>query len=278
MKPLAPHLYAIHPLGYAKDALARVSLSREKSQYVYRFLLLTEGSLTARLAGEPLLLRTGDLLYLPPGARYRLAADAPFSLYQISFDLHGAGQGDRPLSCVPAAELREEWCSPLPEGEEMTVLRAGGVFSGTRALRRFSALAAQDRRSSLWQFFADTALASTLAELLRPAPAPAPERGEEILAYINSHPEATLTPASLAERFSYHPNYINSLVRKRTGLSLSAYLRRIKMRYACDLLTRGGLPPAEVALTLGYYDYSHFYKAFRAETGCSPTEYLAGRG
>ncbi len=277
MKLLAPHLYGVFRLAFGPDALARASLSREKSQYVYRFLVLAEGELFARLGRERLLLRAGDLLYLPPGERYRLAADSPFSLYQVSFELFGAGEDGRPLSCVPAAELCEARLSPLPEGTETELLRRGGVFSGTSALRLFTELAALDRHAPLWQFFADTALRSTLAELLRPT-SPPQDGGEEILAYIDAHPEEALTPAALAVRFSYHPNYINSLVKRRTGLSLTAYLRRAKMRYARDLLTHGGLTPAEVAATLGYYDYSHFYKTFRAETGCSPSEYLARLG
>ena len=277
MMSLAPHLYSAFLLAYGRDALARASLSREKTQYVYRFLVLAEGELRVFLGGGRTLLRAGDLLYLPPGERYRLAADSPFSLYQVAFDLSGVGDGERPLSCVPAAELCAERLSSLPEGEDMVILRSGGVFSGTGALRRFASLAELDRHAPLWQFFADTALSSTLAELLRPAP---PERhgGEEILDYIRTHPGAELSPASLAARFSYHPNYINSLVKQRTGLSLTAYLRRIKMRYARDLFTHGGLSPAEVAAALGYYDYSHFYKAFRAEMGCSPTSFREKRG
>ena len=30
----------------------------------------------------------------------------------------------------------------------------------------------------------------------------------------------------------------------------------------------------EIAAELGYYDYSHFYKAFEREVGISPGEYL----
>ena len=277
MKSLSPHLYGVFRLAYGRDALAHTSLSREKSQYVYRMLILAEGALSVLLAGESHTLRTGDLLYLPPGERYRLAAEAPFAVLQVSFDLYGAGEGGRPLSCVPAAELSEALLSPLPEGEELAPLRVGGVFSGTSALRQFSDLTVRDRRALLWRFFADTALASTLAELLRPA-LPRAGSGEEILAYIRAHPDGSLSPASLAAHFSYHPNYINTLVKRATGLSLSAYLRRTKMSYARDLLAHGELSPAEVAAALGYYDYSHFYKAFRAETGESPTAFLAARG
>lgn len=35
---------------------------------------------------------------------------------------------------------------------------------------------------------------------------------------------------------------------------------------------------SEISVRLGYFDYSHFYKAFYKETGINPTEYIKGFG
>ena len=273
MKPITPHLYSAYRFAYGKQSGGRLTLAREKTQYVYRFLIFEEGEAVAILGAKRLICRAGDLLYLPPGERYRLSADAAFSVLQVSFDLFGNVADARPLTCVCTSEFSPALCSPLPEADALLPLRVGGVFGGTSALRGFAELLSVGRTSPLWQIFGDSALYATLVDILRTA-APPVGCGEDILAYINAHPEESVTAETLGKRFSYHPNYINALVKRASGCSLGAYLRRVKISYARELLLHGGLSPLEVARALGYYDYSHFYKAFKAEVGLSPTAYL----
>ena len=276
MEKITPHLYGVHRFTYGKQNSGRTTLTREKTQYVYRFLIFEEGQADAVLEGRRLSCRAGDLLYLPPGARYRLFADLAFSVLQVSFDLFGAAADSRPLLCVFTTDFSPELCSPLPKGDALLPLAHGGLFAGVAAARGFGELLGADRGSDRWQIYGDAALYAALADILR-ACTPHKGGGEDILAYISAHPEENPTAETLAARFSYHPNYINALVKRASGLSLGAYLRRARIAYACELLLRGGLSPLEVASALGYYDYSHFYKAFKAEKGCSPTAYLSAR-
>ena len=274
MKALAPYLYNIHRFTYGKQDSGRVTLLREKTQYVYRFLIFEAGQATAILGGRRLTCRAGDMLYLVPGEYYRLSAEDAFSVLQVSFDLYGDAADARPLCCVFTSEFSPSLCSPLPEQECLAPLRHGGVFSGTSAPRGFAEVLTQPRSSALWQILGNAALYAALADILR-AQTPVKRGGEDILAYISAHPEENPSAATLAARFSYHPNYINALVKRLSGLSLGAYLRRQKIAYACELMRYGGLSPFETARALGYYDYSHFYKAFRAELGIPPGEYLS---
>ena len=55
---------------------------------------------------------------------------------------------------------------------------------------------------------------------------------------------------------------------------MSEYARYDKIEYAKTLLSEELYSAEEVAAMLGYYDYSHFYKAFLAETATRPNEYL----
>lgn len=274
MQELTPRLFGVFRFTYGKRPSTLAALAREKTQYCYRLLVFLEGEAVAELAGDGHPCRPGDVLYLPPGECYRLHAPAPLTLLQVSFSLFGGEEVAERCGVVPASELRRELCEPLPEGEAFSLLAHGGVFSDTAAVRALLPLLSVSPRSPLFRLLADAALYRVLADILRPG-IPGTGKGEEILAYIDSHPDRLPTAEELATRFSYHKNYINALVKRASGLSLGAYLRRTRMAYARDLLTQGALSPAEVAATLGYYDYSHFYKAFKAEKGCSPTAYLA---
>ena len=96
---------------------------------------------------------------------------------------------------------------------------------------------------------------------------------EQIIAYISEH-ATHVTLAKLAAEFSYHPNYISSLIRKKTGRSFSQILRTVRMERASLLLQGSNLSVEEIAAMLGYTEPSSFYKAFREEYHASPRDSL----
>ena len=97
---------------------------------------------------------------------------------------------------------------------------------------------------------------------------------KRILEYIRLNPEKDLSTDTLSKKFSYHKNHINKLVKRETGRSLSEYIRYSKIEYAKTILSEDACSMTELSARLGYYDYSHFYKAFLLETGSHPAEYL----
>ena len=82
-----------------------------------------------------------------------------------------------------------------------------------------------------------------------------------------------ISASGVSEHFFYHPNYVNKLIKNKTGKTLSELIRHVKIEHAVALLTEVGTAPNKIFHALGFYDYSHFYKAFIRETGMSPSEY-----
>ena len=97
---------------------------------------------------------------------------------------------------------------------------------------------------------------------------------DKIVQYISEHPD-TVTLKELGARFSYHPNYISTLLHRETGKSFSALLTQQRMERAAVLLRGTSLPIEEIAFMLGYSNSSNFYKVFREYYGLSPREYTA---
>lgn len=95
---------------------------------------------------------------------------------------------------------------------------------------------------------------------------------EQILQYMNEHTDA-VSLKDIAAHFSYHPNYISSLLRKETGKTFSEILLALRMERAVILLKGTDLSVEEIAAMLGYSNSSNFYKAFREFYHCSPREY-----
>jgi AraC-like DNA-binding protein len=95
---------------------------------------------------------------------------------------------------------------------------------------------------------------------------------ENIVGYINSHPES-VTLKDIAAHFSYHPNYISSLLHKELGKTFSEIVLEKRMDRALIMLKGTTLSIEEISSMLGYTNTSNFYKAFRAYYGKSPREY-----
>jgi AraC-type DNA-binding domain-containing proteins len=94
----------------------------------------------------------------------------------------------------------------------------------------------------------------------------------DIILYIqNNCKDATL--ASVAEHFHFHPNYLNSIIKKFQGNNFTFVLQDAKLKKASVLLKNSNLPVIEVARSIGYENTSFFYKIFKNRYGCKPTEY-----
>lgn len=95
---------------------------------------------------------------------------------------------------------------------------------------------------------------------------------DRMVRYIGEHADRA-TLAMTAARFSYHPNYVSSLLRKKTGRTFSEILLEQRMDRALALLEGTSLSVEEVAAMVGYNDTSNFYRAFRGYYHASPREY-----
>lgn len=97
--------------------------------------------------------------------------------------------------------------------------------------------------------------------------------GRQLEQYIRSHC-ASVTLRELADRFSYHPNYISTTIRRELGKGFSDILLEQRMINALSLLKATTLSVEEIASLTGYSNPSNFYKAFRACYGKTPRDYI----
>jgi AraC family transcriptional regulator len=77
---------------------------------------------------------------------------------------------------------------------------------------------------------------------------------------------------SLAQELGVHPVHLMRAFRKEFGTTLVEAVRILRIGHAKDLL-RGSRPIADIALTSGFADQSHFTKVFRRATGTTPRRY-----
>jgi AraC family transcriptional regulator len=85
------------------------------------------------------------------------------------------------------------------------------------------------------------------------------------------HPRLSL--AELSRCVGRHPVQISRQFHHHFGCTISEYMRRVRIARAQSLLRRRDLEVAEIALTCGFSDQSHFTTAFRRLTGMPPHRY-----
>ncbi len=95
------------------------------------------------------------------------------------------------------------------------------------------------------------------------------------LQYIEQHyREADLSVTQLAEHCGISEVYLRRLFAKQYGQSPKQFLTELRMNRARQLLAEGGLKIAAVAEQCGFASPYHFCRAFKAQTGQTPTEYM----
>jgi AraC-like DNA-binding protein len=79
--------------------------------------------------------------------------------------------------------------------------------------------------------------------------------------------------SDLAEKLNYSPVYLCSYFRKKTGITLTQYLNKLKINKACEFLRRTDKGITEIAAIFGYSSSNHFSSSFKKEKGLSPKNY-----
>lgn len=83
------------------------------------------------------------------------------------------------------------------------------------------------------------------------------------------------TRQQLGEYFHYNGDYLNRVVKRFSGLTISQLGQRLYLGEAKRLLRETGLDVSEIISRLGLVNRTHFYRVFRQDTGMTPKEYRA---
>jgi AraC-like DNA-binding protein len=77
----------------------------------------------------------------------------------------------------------------------------------------------------------------------------------------------------LASRLGYSGSHYSSMFRNKTGSSPLDYFIRLKLHYACQLLSQTDLSIQTISEKIGYEDQFYFSRLFKKIHGKSPRNY-----
>ena len=96
------------------------------------------------------------------------------------------------------------------------------------------------------------------------------EQAKELLHERFAEP---LKLADIAHAVSVHPVHLAQVFHKSYHCTVGDYVRRLRIESACRDLANSESPLADIALSAGFCDQSHFTRTFKHLIGIAPSEY-----
>lgn len=229
----------------------------------HNFIFITRGRVVWVIDDEPVDLRAGDLLIVPPGVPH-----------------HGYSHTQRVtlLSLHVAATLPggQDAFELLPPPRRQRVARDSHLDRYLRsALAEFDRPESEEARLMLMSWARLVTLEmlrdNDLRGLIEPRPL------EPIILAVmeqlnHRFAEPTDLPA-LARWAGYSPQHLNRLFRRQIGMTPLQYLTRLRMQHAAALLGDDRLTVAAIARRVGYQDPFYFSRLFKQHMGQSPAQH-----
>lgn len=94
-----------------------------------------------------------------------------------------------------------------------------------------------------------------------------------VVAYINANYRSIRTMDEIAEACYISKSYLCHIFKKEYNMTVMEYLKRVRIRNACEFLANSDKTFSLIATKMGFADISHFTKNFKRIKGCTPREY-----
>lgn len=244
--------------------------------YDHRLFYILEGAGTLILGENEIAVSPDTLIFIPPRFGYFFRGKMRAAV--LNFDLTRAFTVRTKPICPPPVDLFDPaLCFDPTTAEELPrplVIR-GDTFLRERFLEITTTFS---ERKPL----ADAATSAALKLLLTEMLSRTGETGDaehalavRVYGYIRLHAAEITDNGELAAAFGYHPVYIGTVFRKKTGKTLHAAILEERLRLACRLLLQTDRSVDDIAESTGFSSRSHFCTAFRAAMGATPRAYRA---
>lgn len=96
---------------------------------------------------------------------------------------------------------------------------------------------------------------------------------EKINAYIREHYSENIGRNEIGAAFFLVPEYLAKMYKKKTGQNLKDYINEYRLSQAKLLLKNSDMKVSDVALEVGFDNFSYFSTLFKQHMGMTPNEY-----
>ncbi len=104
------------------------------------------------------------------------------------------------------------------------------------------------------------------------------ERVRRVIEYLEDHLSEPFSLDALSRSVSFSRHHLCRLFKSYTGMTITAYLHRLRIDRAKFQLLQEGATVTQTALSCGYADPAHFIKTFKALEGITPKQWVLSSG
>ncbi|MBR4867301.1 MAG: helix-turn-helix domain-containing protein [Clostridia bacterium] len=246
----------------------------------HRLFFVLEGAGFYHTGSQSFPLSPNTLVFSQPGVPYfpESAPHNPLRFYTLNFDFDQSYSNLTQVLPPTRSDLRlpgELLTTPVPQ--ELTAFHSAFFLEHMQALEfEFHAIHSEYvHRDLLFRQRSSALLAALLYKINRYASSgqSSVQNSDRILSFIHANYAKPLKNTHIGAALGYHPGYVSTLVKSRTGKPLHRYLLEVRLQKAVTLLLDTTLSVAEIARQVGFIDANHFSAAFHRWSGQRPTDY-----
>lgn len=91
--------------------------------------------------------------------------------------------------------------------------------------------------------------------------------------YLHAHFTETIAMEAIAAAVGVHPSHLMRGFRQHYRCTIGDYVRKLRVEYACHLLSTSNAAPSQIAYAVGFADQSHLNRTFKGCMGMTPAEF-----
>lgn len=245
----------------------------------YEVYFFISGNVEYNVEGKSYHLKKGDILLINPLELHqpRISAD------QHSYERIVLWIDKNYLSLLCSNETSLTRCFDNSNPDHTNLLRLSQSQQDFLSEKLFELLKESGEKNYGSELACKAALTRFLVELNRislsyesRSEKPVSPLVSSVLEYINSHYCEKLSLSDLADKFFVSKYYLSHIFNSVVGTSLHRYITLKRLIHAKQMLS-SGIRPTSAAQNCGFNDYAGFYRAFVAEFGVTPKEYLINK-
>lgn len=223
--------------------------------------IVLSGSGTVCLKDKKYKLKKHDMFFIPPGTSHCYYPDPGDEWTYIWFDFVGKNS-DVYTSLMGL-------CSDEPVGKCKDFKNFYYYIYGLlQKLEQRGTLGYYEILSAFYRLLDSNT--ATAAESVK-------NHADTAMSYISCHyQDPNLSISDICKDLNMSHSYLCKLFKAHTGTSVVRYLVSFRIERAAELLKTTTLSVKEIAYSVGFNDYLHFMKTFKAQTGLSAGEYRKG--
>lgn len=239
--------------------------------YDHRLFFINVGKITFYVNEEKYILSENEMIILPPATPYKLELPDEFEFFLINFDFIFENEIE-----IPNPPQNKEKFKPDMIFSSVTyplfpvILRC---ISDAHLIFE-TILNAYIKKTVLYREFISAELKRFIINsMIFTEYDKSPDLIKDVLTYLNKNYKKNITLFDIANKFSYHPNYLNRIFKKYNGKTIHTYLNELRLAEAKQLLRNTNLSVSKICELCGFESYSYFIKNFRTHIGISPLKY-----